>query len=152
MTGEMFGLHFIKILLLITSMIYRCSGAHVVIQNRRGGPSPTSDCIQFAADVAIFYSDFRNEKKAMVTAAEPKHLQKPRGAPLGAIKVREEWKTFVGFPDSVPHELKIAREESGQSDEYRSIDKAKHRRRTKQVAKEEREKRKKAIKEKKNST
>ena len=123
----------------------------MVIQNRRDGPSPTSECIQFAADLAIFYSDLRNEKKAMVTAAEPKHLQKPRGAPLGAIKVREEWKTFVGFPDSVPDELKTAREESGQSDEYRSIDKAKHRRRTKQLAKEEREKRKKAIKEKKNS-
>lgn len=128
-----------------------CPGAHVIIQNRRGSPTPTPECIQFAANLAIFYSDFRSETKAMVTAAEPKHLQKPRGAPLGAIKVREEWKTFVGFPDQVPDELKIAREESGQSDEYRSIDKAKHRRRTKQLAKEEREKRKKAIKEKKNS-
>jgi hypothetical protein len=124
----------------------------VVIQNRRGGPSPTAECIQFAADLTIFYSDFRNEKKAPVTAAEPKHLQKPRGAPLGAIKVRQEWKTFVGFPEQVPDELKIAREESGQSDDYRSTDKAKHRRRTKQVSQEERAKRKKAIKDKKAAT
>lgn len=123
-----------------------------MIQNRRGGPSPTAECIQFAADLTIFYSDFRNEKKAPVTAAEPKHLQKPRGAPLGAIKVRQEWKTFVGFPEQVPDELKIAREESGQSDDYRSTDKAKHRRRTKQVSQEERAKRKKAIKDKKAAT
>jgi hypothetical protein len=127
-------------------------GAHIVIFNRRGGPKPTPDCIQFAADLSIFYSDFRNEKKAPVTAAEPKHLQKPRGAPLGAIKVRQEWKTFIGFPENVPENLKIAREESGQSDEYRSMDKAKHRRRTKQVAKEERGRRKKANKEKRAAT
>eukprot|EP00980_Cylindrotheca_fusiformis_P014157 scaffold3719_cov104-Cylindrotheca_fusiformis.AAC.1 len=120
-----------------------CPGAHVLIQNRRGSPPPTAECVQFAANLAIFYSDFRNEKKAPVTAAEPKHLQKPRGAPLGAIKVRQEWKTFIGFPEQVPDELKIAREESGQSDEYRSTDKAKHRRRTKQVTQEERAKRKK---------
>ena len=128
------------------------AGAHVIVQNRRGSPKPTDACIQFAADLAIFYSDFRNEKKAPVTAAEPKHLQKPRGAPLGAIKVRQESKTLIGFPDRVPETLKEAREASGQSDEYRSIDKAKHRRRTKQVAKEERAKKKKAIKEKKAAT
>jgi predicted ribosome quality control (RQC) complex YloA/Tae2 family protein len=127
-----------------------CPGAHVLIQNRRGGPTPTDECLQFAADLAIFYSDLRNESKAPVTAAEPKHLTKPRGAPLGAINVREEWKTFVGRPDQVPEELKVARDESGQSNEYRSRDKAKHRRRTKQVAEEERAKRKKALKDKKN--
>jgi predicted ribosome quality control (RQC) complex YloA/Tae2 family protein len=127
-----------------------CPGAHVLIQNRRGGPTPTDECLQFAADLAIFYSDLRSENKAPVTAAEPKHLSKPRGAPLGAIKIREEWKTFVGRPDQVPEELKVAREESGQSNEYRSSDKAKHRRRTKQVAEEEKAKRKKALREKKN--
>jgi predicted ribosome quality control (RQC) complex YloA/Tae2 family protein len=120
-----------------------CPGAHVLVQNRRGGPKPTEDCLQFAADLAIFYSDLRNERKAPVSAAEPKHLQKPRGAPLGAIKVREEWKTFIGRPDSVPDELKEAREESGQSDEYRNIDKAKHRQRTKKVAQESAAKRRK---------
>ena len=115
----------------------------MLVQNRRGGPKPTEDCLQFAADLAIFYSDLRNERKAPVSAAEPKHLQKPRGAPLGAIKVREEWKTFIGRPDSVPDVLKEAREESGQSDEYRNIDKAKHRQRTKKVAQESAAKRRK---------
>jgi hypothetical protein len=92
----------------------------------------------------------RMEVKAEVTAAEPKHLQKPRGAPLGAIKVREELMTLVGRPDEVPEELKVAREESGQSDGYRSMDKAKHRRRTKQAAEEDRVKRRKKAQEKNN--
>ena len=122
---------------------------HVVVMNRRGGPTPTDECLQFAADLAIFYSDFRNENKAPVSAAEPKHLLKPRGAPLGAIKVREELKTLIGFPDRVPDELKISREESGQSNEYRSTDKAKHRKRTKQATIEQKAKRKKGQKEKK---
>lgn len=121
----------------------------MIVQNRRGSPKPTDECLQFAADLAIFYSDFRNEKKGPVTTAEPKHLQKPRGAPLGAIKVRQESITLIGYPDQVPDELKEAREASGQSDEYRSIDKAKHRKRTKQVAQQEKAKRKKAIREKK---
>eukprot|EP00536_Pseudo-nitzschia_multiseries_P004088 jgi/Psemu1/187282/e_gw1.66.88.1 len=119
-----------------------CPGAHVIIQNRRGGPTVTDECLQFGADLAIFYSDLRNEEKADVTAAEPKHIQKPRGAPLGAVKLREEWKTFVGRPGQVPDELKEAREESGQTDEYHMFDKAKHRRRTKQVAEKDRVKRK----------
>ena len=126
-----------------------CPGAHVLIQNRRGGPTPTDACLQFGADLAIFYSDLRSESKAPVSAAEPKHLLKPRGAPLGAIKVRQEWKTFVGRPDQVPQELKEAREESGQSMEYRSIDKSKHRRRTKLAAQQDQAKRRKASKEKK---
>ena len=118
-----------------------CPGAHVVIQNRRGSPKPTDACLQFCADLAIFYSDLRNEVRAEVTAAEPKHIQKPRGAPLGAVKVREEWKTFVGRPDMVPEMLKEARDQSGQSNyEYRTVDKAKHRRKNKQVATEERAK------------
>jgi len=118
-----------------------CPGAHVIVQNRRGGPTPTEEDFQFAADIAIFYSDLRTEARAPVSAAEPKHLLKPRGAPLGAIKVREEWRTFFGRPDQVPDELKEAREQSGLSDEYRQEDKAKHRRRTRQAAEEEKARR-----------
>jgi hypothetical protein len=111
-----------------------CPGAHVLIQQRRGSVMVTDECIQFAADLACFYSDFRAERSAEVTAAKPKHLQKPRGAPLGTVKLREEWNVYTGYPDSVPDELKLAREESGQSEEYRSSDKAKHRKQTKQAS------------------
>jgi hypothetical protein len=61
----------------------------------------------------------RAKAKAPDTAAKPKHLlQKPRGYPFGAIKVLEELQTYVGQPDWVPEALKLAREESGQSEEY----------------------------------
>lgn len=118
-----------------------CPGAHVLIQWRRGSPEPTDACWQFAANLAIFYSDNRTEQKAQVTAAEAKHLLKPRGAPMGALKLREELRVLVGRPDDVPEDLKLARDESGQSDEYRSSDKAKHRRHTQKVAKETQAKR-----------
>ena len=111
-------------------------GAHVLIQWRRGGPEPTEACWQFAANLAIFYSDSRMERKAEVTAAEVKHLLKPRGAPMGALKVREELRVLMGRPEDVPESLKLARDESGLSDEYRTTDKAKHRRHTQQVAKQ----------------
>ena len=113
-----------------------CPGAHVLIQVRRGGVQPTDDCLAFAANLAAFYSDARNERKASITAAEPKHILKPRGAPLGAVKLREELYTIMGRPDDVPEECKVARDASGLADEYRSADKAKHRRRTLQVAKQ----------------
>jgi predicted ribosome quality control (RQC) complex YloA/Tae2 family protein len=113
-----------------------CPGAHVLIQWRRGSPEPTDACWQFAANLATFYSDARMERKAEVTAAEAKHLLKPRGAPLGAVKLRHELQVLVGRPEHVNESLKLAREESGQSDEYRSMDKAKHRRHTQQVAKQ----------------
>ena len=118
-----------------------CPGAHVLIQCRRGSPEPTEACWQFAANLAVFYSDNRTEQKAQVTAAEPKHLLKPRGAPMGALKLREELRVLVGRPDDVPEFLKLARDESGQSDEYRTSDKAKHRRYTQNVAKQNQAKR-----------
>jgi len=90
-----------------------CPGAHVLLHIRRGSPRPTDECMQFAANLAAFYSDARTERKAPVTTASPKHIQKPRGAPLGAVKVREELNTLTGFPADVDDELKIAREESG---------------------------------------
>jgi NFACT N-terminal and middle domains/NFACT protein RNA binding domain len=107
-------------------------GAHVVLQQRRGGAVATDACWQRAADLAAFYSDARSERNVWVSAAEPKHLQKPRGAPLGAIKVREEWRVWSGHPEDVPEECKEARAVSGQSEEYRMQDKAKLRKQNRQ--------------------
>lgn len=118
-----------------------CPGAHVLIQQRRGSPPVTDACLQFAADLAIFYSDARSEKTFDVTTTEPKHLLKPRSAPLGAVKLRQESSTLVGRPEHVPEECKQARDASGQDAEYRFQDKAKHRRRTSEAAKKQRDKR-----------
>lgn len=113
-----------------------CPGAHVVLQSRSGSPKVTQACLDFCANVAAFYSDYRTETKAEITVAEPKHVLKPRGAPLGAVKVREELYTLTGWPDRVSEELKLAREQSGQSEEFRAKDKQKHRRQTADVAKQ----------------
>jgi len=117
-----------------------CPGAHVLLQIRRGSPRPTDECMQFAANLAAFYSDARTERKAPVTTASPKHIQKPRGAPPGAVKLREELNTITGYPADVSDELKIAREESGVIwDEAgsRSLGgKARNRKRTKEATKQ----------------
>mmetsp|Transcript_6189 Transcript_6189/g.8845 ORF Transcript_6189/g.8845 Transcript_6189/m.8845 type:complete len:507 (+) Transcript_6189:208-1728(+) len=122
-----------------------CPGAHVLVQDRRGGPSPTDECLQFAANLAAFYSDARTERKAPITTASPRHIQKPKGAPLGAVKIREEGNTLIGFPADVDDNLKIAREESGviwDESGSRSLGgKAKNRKKTKQNSKQESAKR-----------
>ena len=79
-----------------------CPGAHVLLKVQKGGPRPTDADLQFAADLAAFYSDARTERRAAVTTAEPRHIQKPRGAPPGAIKLRKEGRTLMGRPEDVP--------------------------------------------------
>lgn len=122
-----------------------CPGAHVVVQQRRGSPPALEEDLQFAANVAIFYSDARNERRAEVTLTAPKHLRKPRGAPLGAVKLRVETRVMVGFPAEVPTELQKARDQSGQNKVafYRRQDKAKNRKWTRETAKEQQKKQKK---------
>lgn len=111
-------------------------GAHVLVLQRRGSETPlaTDDCLQLAADLAAFYSDARSERSVDVIAAEPKHVLKPRGAPLGAVKIREELRVFSGRPNNVPVEFKEARAVSGLSDEYRIKDKSQLRKQNKQQA------------------
>ena len=90
-----------------------CPGAHVLLCVRRGSVKAEEEDLQFAANLAAFYSDARTERRAQVTTAEPKHIQKPRGAPPGAVKLRVEGPTLIGNPDDVDDKLKLAREESG---------------------------------------
>lgn len=118
-----------------------CPGAHVLLQVRRGSPRPTEECMQFAANLASFYSDARTERKAPITTASPKHIQKPKGAPLGAVKVRQELNTLTGYPADVDDELKIARERSGviwdESGSRSHGVKAKNRKKTKENTKDQ---------------
>lgn len=88
-------------------------GAHCLLCYRRGSPEVTDDDLQFVADLAAFYSDARTENKAEITTASPRHIKKPRGAPLGAVTLREEGKSLFGRPGDVADDLKQAREESG---------------------------------------
>ncbi|GMH60692.1 hypothetical protein TL16_g03105 [Triparma laevis f. inornata] len=94
-------------------------GAHVVVKARNrkmvwgageGVEGHWREALQFAANLAAFYSDLRTERKAEITLAEPKHITKPRGAPLGAVKLREEAGMILGDPFEVPEECREARE------------------------------------------
>ncbi|KAL3787794.1 hypothetical protein ACHAW5_009788 [Stephanodiscus triporus] len=90
-----------------------CPGAHVLLCVRRGSPEVKDEDLQFAANLAAFYSDARTERQAAITTAEPKHITKPRGAPLGAVSLRQEGKTILGRPSDVSNDLKDARGRSG---------------------------------------
>lgn len=90
-----------------------CPGAHVLLCVRRGSPKVKDEDLQFAANLAAFYSDARTERQAAITTAEPKHITKPRGAPLGAVSLRQEGKSILGRPEDVSDDLKEAREKSG---------------------------------------
>jgi predicted ribosome quality control (RQC) complex YloA/Tae2 family protein len=128
-----------------------CPGAHVLLCNRRGSPKVTDDDLQFAADLAAFYSDARTERRAEITTAEPKHITKPRGAPPGAVTLRQEGKTLLGKPDDVADELKEARELSGANWSelgYRKLGKrANNKKKTAAVEKENARKRREEAKE-----
>lgn len=91
-------------------------GAHVVLQMSKikGKEPPSDECIQMAADLAAFYSEARDERKALVSIASPRHITKPNGAPLGAVKLREEAGTIMGRPtdsELIPPEVMAAREQ-----------------------------------------
>lgn len=120
-----------------------CPGAHVLLCYRRGSPEIKDEDLQFAANLAAFYSDARTERRAPISTAEPKHITKPRGAPLGAVSLRQEGKTLVGRPDNVANDLKDAREKSGAAwDEmgYQKGTRSKNKKKTAAVEKAKREK------------
>jgi len=135
-----------------------CPGAHVLLQlprqvqrqrqqqsgrGRADGviEEEVKEGIQMAANLAVFYSDMRNERSAPVTMTEAKHLSKPRNAPLGAVKLRKELRVVLGVPDDVPIDLKEQREAENDG-LYRSSDKAKHRKQTQRAVEDERRKKK----------
>jgi len=90
-----------------------CPGAHVIVKNELKKPQgELTQTLQLAADLAIFYSDNRNDISAECSVIHPRHVLKPRGAPLGTVKLREgEDFVIVGFPDNVPQECKDKRAE-----------------------------------------
>ena len=97
-----------------------CPGAHVVIKNRAKNVEPSffPETIQLASNLAIFYSNNRDDNKAEVTFSEPKHIMKPKGAPLGTVKLRHELFVRTGFPSDVPQECKDKRAEGTSADTY----------------------------------
>ncbi|KAJ8598772.1 hypothetical protein CTAYLR_009864 [Chrysophaeum taylorii] len=87
------------------------AGAHVVLQLSKSkvADAPDED-VQFAANLAVFYSDLRDERKAVVARALPKHVWKPPRAPPGAVAIKKEEASVLGFPSDVPPDLIKRRE------------------------------------------
>lgn len=124
-----------------------CPGAHVLIKVDKQQPDDLT--LQLAANVALFYSDLRSERRAEVTVTQAKHITKPRNAPLGAVTLRQELKVVSGIPSDVPETLTEARRQEleqqpqGESggELYRAADKAKHRKQTRAAEEDRRKKR-----------
>jgi predicted ribosome quality control (RQC) complex YloA/Tae2 family protein len=91
-------------------------GSHVVL---RAGPAASSassasplpssplapdvpePCLQFAADLAVFYSKARQSGRADVVVCRAGELKKPKGARPGQVTVGREMGNVVGRPDRV---------------------------------------------------
>jgi hypothetical protein len=123
----------------------------VLIQQARGAAVATDQDLQFAADLAILYSDARSEARFEVTTAQPKHLLKPQRAGPGAVKLRQEESVLTGYPQNVVGLVATEEDDESSPDaaEYRFQDKAKHRKRTKEAAAEAKLKKKKQLQTKK---
>lgn len=85
-------------------------GAHVILQlsqaskearKRAAEEGPPEECLQLAADLAAHYSEVKGERRSRVSYTTPKHINKPNGAPLGAVNIRKELGTAIGFPENV---------------------------------------------------
>ena len=55
--------------------------------------------LQFAADLASWYSKGKGHGKCPVTVASPADIRKPKGAPPGQVLVTKQW-TMLGRPDN----------------------------------------------------
>ncbi|PRW59758.1 ferrous iron transporter A [Chlorella sorokiniana] len=72
-------------------------GAHLLMRVPAGQQPEAAD-LQFAADLAAWFSKARTDGKVDVTMCDPKHISKPTGAKPGQVMVRKE-STVVGRPD-----------------------------------------------------
>jgi predicted ribosome quality control (RQC) complex YloA/Tae2 family protein len=98
------------------------AGAHVVVQSPSAKTDASPESLQMAANLAIFYSEARDARKAVVLVARARHVVKFKGAPLGAVRVRLEERSLFGFPENVPEECVLARERFCAVDETKKKD------------------------------
>lgn len=75
-----------------------CPGAHVLLRASINNREPADEDLQFAADLAAWYSKSRGEGKCPVITASPKDIKKPKGAAPGQVLVTAE-KNIMGRPD-----------------------------------------------------
>lgn len=77
-------------------------GSHTVLKIAPGQEQPDNADLQFAADLAAYFSKGRDAGKVDVIVARAKHLKKPPGAKPGQVLVTKEEGNVVARPsDSV---------------------------------------------------
>jgi predicted ribosome quality control (RQC) complex YloA/Tae2 family protein len=64
-------------------------GSHVLLRVAPGSTASDAD-LQFAADLASYFSQARDSDQAPIVYTQPKHLYKPKGAKLGMVIYKHE--------------------------------------------------------------
>lgn len=78
-------------------------GSHVLLRLQPGMAAESAD-LQFAADLAAYYSRARQSEQVPVVYTEPKHVYKPKGAKPGMTVYKQE-RILWGQPQRVVEQL-----------------------------------------------
>ena len=72
-------------------------GSHTVLRIP-AGREPSEEDIQYAADLAAFFSKGRNEGKAAVIVTKAANLKKPKGAKPGQVLITKGESVVIARP------------------------------------------------------
>lgn len=73
-------------------------GSHTLLRLPQRLAQPSDDDLQFAANLAAFFSRARDSLKVDVIVSKGAWVRKPRGAKPGAVMVTKELRNVVGRP------------------------------------------------------
>ena len=75
-----------------------CPGSHCVLLLEQG-QSPTTQSLQYAADVAAYFSQARGSTQVAVGYCSPKSIRRAPGGKLGLVQMEKYEGTVFGRPD-----------------------------------------------------
>jgi predicted ribosome quality control (RQC) complex YloA/Tae2 family protein len=75
-------------------------GSHAVLRLAKGAATPADEDVQFAADLAAYFSKARDSTKVDVIVTHAEHVKKFKGGKPGqVIVVKESWGGILARPD-----------------------------------------------------
>ena len=75
-------------------------GSHAVLRLAKGAAAPQDEDVQFAADLAAYFSKAKESTKVDVIVTHAEHVKKFKGGKPGqVIVVKESWGGVMGRPD-----------------------------------------------------
>lgn len=72
-----------------------CPGSHVILKSSGRADGPSKKTLEEAASLAAYWSKARNARTVPVNYTEVRHVNKPRGAAPGLVRIRNEKTLFV---------------------------------------------------------